>query len=73
MQGHLAVSGVFCWLWSSWMLVVLVLRSCTSTGQADQHSGATRRPHYMYTWSGCVNFDMWMSIFLIFADGFIRA
>lgn len=29
--------------------------------------------YYMYTWSGCVNFDMWVSIFLIFADGFIRA
>lgn len=47
--------------------------SRASTGRAAQRSGAARRPHYMYTWSGCVNFDMWMSIFLIFADGFIRA
>lgn len=27
---------------------------------------------YMYTWSGYVNFDMWMSISPIFTMGFIR-
>lgn len=45
----------------------------TQRGQARPAALSTTVPlPYMYTWSGYVNFDMWVSISPIFTMGFIR-
>lgn len=47
-------------------------RSEVRLDQTSRTHCRTSPRSYMYTWSGYVNFDMWVSISPIFAVGFIR-
>lgn len=58
---------------SSILLAKSVSAAQTRRGQASSvPAGPTAPLPYMYTWSGYVNFDMWVSISPIFTIGFIR-